>query len=112
MYTGRVGIFFGNKSTSSLKNFSSSLSYPDGLESKLSIEVKPAATTIDGGAQVQQVLNVECKNVYVEPPRLEIRFRLVCVFCSLYIMCIVNNSYLSFLACMGCLGECTLLKDM
>lgn len=85
IHTGRVGIFFGNKSTSPLKNFSSSLSYPDDLESKLSIEVKPVASTIDGGAQVQQVLNVECKNVYVEPPRLEIRFKSVCV-CFLLIV--------------------------
>ena len=42
---------------------------------QLSIQVKPMSTVIDAGAQVQQVLNVECKNVFVEAPLLEINFR-------------------------------------
>ena len=41
----------------------------------LSVQMKPIGPSIDAGAQVQQVLNIECKTVFFEPPLLNIMFR-------------------------------------
>ena len=75
IYTGRIGVFFGNKSTSPLKNFSSSLTLPGDLASCLSVVAKPIATCIEVGAQVQQVIDATALNVYTEVPCLVITFK-------------------------------------
>ncbi len=74
-YTGRIGVFFGNKSTSPLKNFSSALTLPGDLASSLGVVAKPIATSIEGGAQVQQVIDATALNIYTEAPRLVITFK-------------------------------------
>ncbi|XP_064399538.1 AP-2 complex subunit alpha-2-like [Halichondria panicea] len=73
---GRIGVFFGNKSTSPLKNFSSALTLPGDLASSLGVVAKPIATSIEGGAQVQQVIDATALNIYTEAPRLAITFNL------------------------------------
>ena len=49
-HTGRIGVFFGNKSATSLKNFSSNVSLVGSLEESLNIQTKPIDSTIENGA--------------------------------------------------------------
>ena len=72
---GRIGVFYGNKSSTSLTNFSSTVSLPSQLEECLNIQTKPIDSTIENGAQVQQVINVECKTPFFEAPLLNVHFR-------------------------------------
>ncbi|KAI4905326.1 hypothetical protein NFI96_001769 [Prochilodus magdalenae] len=41
----------------------------------LSVHTKAADPVVDGGAQLQQILNIECLSVFVEAPVLDIHFR-------------------------------------
>ena len=47
----------------------------------LNVQIKPISTCVEGGAQVQQIINVECRGVFFEPLLLDIKFQSVC---SLY----------------------------
>ena len=47
------------------KGFSSSIGSPGDLASKLVVQVKPVDTTVDAGAQIQQLVNVECVDEFV-----------------------------------------------
>ncbi|XP_019861669.1 PREDICTED: AP-2 complex subunit alpha-2-like [Amphimedon queenslandica] len=71
---GRIGIFFGNKSNSSLVNFSTEITTPSESASGLTIESKPVPQTIDAGAQVQQIINAECLGVFLEAPLMKVSF--------------------------------------
>uniref|UniRef100_A0A8B9HKL3 Clathrin adaptor alpha/beta/gamma-adaptin appendage Ig-like subdomain domain-containing protein n=1 Tax=Astyanax mexicanus TaxID=7994 RepID=A0A8B9HKL3_ASTMX len=62
---GRMYIFYGNKTSTQFLNFSSSLN----------IHMKAADPVLDGGAQLQQILNIECISDFVEAPVLNIQFR-------------------------------------
>ncbi|KAK1335359.1 hypothetical protein QTO34_003145 [Cnephaeus nilssonii] len=53
---GRMFIFYGNKTSTHL-------------------QTKPVDPTVDGGAQVQQVVNIECVSDFTEAPVLNIQFR-------------------------------------
>lgn len=75
---GRVGIFYGNKTTFQLQSFLPNISTPGELANKLNIQVKPVETVIDVGAQVQQLLNIECIEEFIELPLLVIQF----VYCG------------------------------
>ena len=39
------------------------------------MQTKRVASQVDGGAQVQQVLNIECLRDFLTPPLLSVRFR-------------------------------------
>uniref|UniRef100_A0A8B9HUT9 Clathrin adaptor alpha/beta/gamma-adaptin appendage Ig-like subdomain domain-containing protein n=1 Tax=Astyanax mexicanus TaxID=7994 RepID=A0A8B9HUT9_ASTMX len=65
---GRMYIFYGNKTSTQFLNFSSSFS-------QLNIHMKAADPVLDGGAQLQQILNIECISDFVEAPVLNIQFR-------------------------------------
>lgn len=41
------------------------------------MQTKRVAAQVDGGAQVQQVLNIECLRDFLAPPFLSVRFRCV-----------------------------------
>lgn len=41
----------------------------------LSLQTKPVDPTVDGGAQVQQAVNIECVSDFTEAPVLNIQFR-------------------------------------
>jgi len=47
------------------KGFSSSIGSPGDLASKVVVQVKPVDTTVDAGAQIQQLVNVECVDEFV-----------------------------------------------
>ncbi|CAG2066017.1 unnamed protein product, partial [Timema podura] len=57
---GRLGLFYGNKTSFALQNFAPTISCPDSLVSKLNVQVKPVEPVLEAGAQIQQMINVEC----------------------------------------------------
>uniref|UniRef100_A0A8C8CD57 AP-2 complex subunit alpha n=1 Tax=Oncorhynchus tshawytscha TaxID=74940 RepID=A0A8C8CD57_ONCTS len=65
--TGRMYVFFGNKTSTQFMNFAASVVCQDALQ--------PADPTVDGGAQLQQILNIECVSDFVDAPVLNIQFR-------------------------------------
>lgn len=71
---GRLGLFYGNKTSAALQNFVPNVSYIDDQASKLSIQMKPVETVIEAGAQIQQLLNAECIDDYTDAPNMVISF--------------------------------------
>ena len=47
----------------------------DHRRAQLAVQTKRVAAQVDGGAQVQQVLNIECLRDFLTPPLLSVRFR-------------------------------------
>ncbi|XP_069480110.1 AP-2 complex subunit alpha-2 isoform X2 [Ambystoma mexicanum] len=72
---GRMLIFYGNKTSTQFLNFNPTLICSDDLQSNLNLQTKPVDPTVDGGAQVQQVVNIECISDFSEAPILNIQFR-------------------------------------
>uniref|UniRef100_A0A8C4T9R1 AP-2 complex subunit alpha n=1 Tax=Erpetoichthys calabaricus TaxID=27687 RepID=A0A8C4T9R1_ERPCA len=72
---GRMYVFYGNKTSTQFLSFSSNVICQDGLKSQLNIQTKPVDPTVEGGAQVQQILNIECVSDFTEAPVLNIQFR-------------------------------------
>uniref|UniRef100_A0A2K6FLL3 AP-2 complex subunit alpha n=1 Tax=Propithecus coquereli TaxID=379532 RepID=A0A2K6FLL3_PROCO len=78
---GRMFIFYGNKTSTQFLNFTPTLICPDDLQSHILGPsphrhiTKPVDPTVDGGAQVQQVVNIECVSDFTEAPVLNIQFR-------------------------------------
>lgn len=82
---GRIALYFGNKTSFALqvlnfvyfpslffkprdfilKGFSSSVGTPGDLAAKLILQVKPVDVTVDAGAQIQQLVNVECVDEFL-----------------------------------------------
>ncbi|KYO31293.1 hypothetical protein Y1Q_0006455 [Alligator mississippiensis] len=58
---GRMFIFYGNKTSTQFLNFTPT--------------TKPVDPIVDGGAQVQQVVNIECISDFMDAPILNIQFR-------------------------------------
>ena len=67
-------MFYGNKSIT-LQNFSTTLRMSDELKDCMMVDIKPVPTVIEGGAQKQQLIDVECKNIFFDAPKLEITFK-------------------------------------
>ncbi|XP_030232039.1 LOW QUALITY PROTEIN: AP-2 complex subunit alpha-2 [Gadus morhua] len=72
---GRMYLFYGNKTSVQFASFSTTVSYPGELQSQLNVQTKPVEPLVEGGAQVQQVLNIECITDFSEAPQLNIKFR-------------------------------------
>uniref|UniRef100_A0A3Q3X559 AP-2 complex subunit alpha n=1 Tax=Mola mola TaxID=94237 RepID=A0A3Q3X559_MOLML len=62
---GRMYVFFGNKTSTQFLSFSASLN----------VHAKTVEPIIEGGAQVQQILNIECISDFTDAPLLSIQFR-------------------------------------
>ncbi|XP_039257424.2 AP-2 complex subunit alpha-2-like isoform X4 [Styela clava] len=74
-HLGRLGLFFGNKTPSQLMNFQAAISLPPESQGKMNIVVgKEAPNVVDGGAQVQQMLNIECLDDFTECPIITINY--------------------------------------
>uniref|UniRef100_A0A8B9FGQ5 AP-2 complex subunit alpha n=1 Tax=Amazona collaria TaxID=241587 RepID=A0A8B9FGQ5_9PSIT len=71
---GRMFIFYGNKTSTQFLNFTPTVICSDDLQSSLNLQTKPVDPTVDGGAQVQQVVNIECVSDFMEAPILNIQF--------------------------------------
>ncbi|XP_018619932.1 AP-2 complex subunit alpha-2 isoform X1 [Scleropages formosus] len=72
---GRMYLFYGNKTSVQFVNFTSTVSCPGDLQSQLNVQTKPVDPLVEGGAQLQQVLNIECLSDFSDAPLLNIRFR-------------------------------------
>uniref|UniRef100_A0A3P9J7Z0 AP-2 complex subunit alpha n=1 Tax=Oryzias latipes TaxID=8090 RepID=A0A3P9J7Z0_ORYLA len=72
--TGRMYLFYGNKTSVQFASFTTTVSYP-GDRSQLNVQSKPVEPLVEGGAQIQQVLNIECLTDFSEAPLLNIKFR-------------------------------------
>ncbi|KAB1273309.1 AP-2 complex subunit alpha-1 [Camelus dromedarius] len=91
---GRMYLFYGNKTSVQFQNFSPTVVHPGDLQThilstwssplaparplqraQLAVQTKRVASQVDGGAQVQQVLNIECLRDFLTPPHLSVRFR-------------------------------------
>ncbi|VDP17154.1 unnamed protein product [Soboliphyme baturini] len=70
----RMGIFFGNKSTSPLLSFTPQVSCPGVLSTQIVLQAKQVDPFVDAGAQVQQLINVECVAEFYACPVLNVRF--------------------------------------
>uniref|UniRef100_A0AAX7SPB1 AP-2 complex subunit alpha n=1 Tax=Astatotilapia calliptera TaxID=8154 RepID=A0AAX7SPB1_ASTCA len=67
---GRMYVFYGNKTSTQFLSFSSSVSSSD-----LNVHSKAVDPVIEGGAQMQQILNIECVSDFSDAPVLNIQFR-------------------------------------
>ncbi|CAJ1048577.1 AP-2 complex subunit alpha-2 isoform X2 [Xyrichtys novacula] len=83
---GRMYVFFGNKTSTQFLSFSSSVASQDSLKAhilsatcvlspQLNVHAKTVDPIIEGGAQVQQILNIECVSDFTDAPVLTIQFR-------------------------------------
>lgn len=61
---GRIGLFYGNKTQSTLSNFQPQLSWSDENQLKLAVQMKSVDPTLEAGAQIQQMINAECIDDY------------------------------------------------
>ncbi|XP_014275027.1 AP-2 complex subunit alpha isoform X1 [Halyomorpha halys] len=71
---GRLGLFYGNKTSFPLQGFTASLLNPNEWVTKLSLQIKPVEPVLDAGAQIQQMVNVECVEDYTDAPSMNISF--------------------------------------
>ncbi|XP_066464015.1 AP-2 complex subunit alpha-1 isoform X2 [Eleutherodactylus coqui] len=72
---GRMYLFYGNKTSVQFQSFTPTVSYPGDLQTQLNIQTKPVDPMVEGGAQVQQVLNIECLTDFDDAPLINIKFR-------------------------------------
>uniref|UniRef100_A0A6I8RH99 AP-2 complex subunit alpha n=1 Tax=Xenopus tropicalis TaxID=8364 RepID=A0A6I8RH99_XENTR len=75
---GRMYLFYGNKTSVQFQSFTPTVNYPGELQSHIlcvNIQTKPVDPVVEGGAQVQQVLNIECLSDFDEAPLINIKFR-------------------------------------
>uniref|UniRef100_A0A8C7S0X7 AP-2 complex subunit alpha n=1 Tax=Oncorhynchus mykiss TaxID=8022 RepID=A0A8C7S0X7_ONCMY len=68
---GRMYLFYGNKTSVQFVSFSTIVSCPGELQSHI-LQLEPL---VEGGAQVQQVINIECLTDFIDAPLLNIKFR-------------------------------------
>ncbi|KAJ0001919.1 hypothetical protein NQD34_001715 [Periophthalmus magnuspinnatus] len=69
---GRMYVFYGNKTSTQFISFTSSAltSVP-----QLIVHAKAVEPVIEGGAQMQQIFNIECVSDFTDAPVLNIQFR-------------------------------------
>eukprot|EP00058_Branchiostoma_floridae_P012082 XP_002597570.1 hypothetical protein BRAFLDRAFT_266276 [Branchiostoma floridae] len=70
---GRLGLFYGNKTSYPFQFFTPTFLLNPGAP--MNVQTKPLdVNTVEGGAQVQQIINVECIADFVDAPILSIKF--------------------------------------
>ncbi|XP_028311612.1 AP-2 complex subunit alpha-2 isoform X1 [Gouania willdenowi] len=72
---GRMYLFYGNKTSVQFASFTTTVSCPGELQTQLNVQTKPVEPLVEGGAQIQQVLNIECLTDFIDAPLLNIKFR-------------------------------------
>ncbi|XP_032394183.1 AP-2 complex subunit alpha-2 isoform X3 [Etheostoma spectabile] len=72
---GRMYLFYGNKTSVQFASFTTTVNCPGELQSQLNVQTKAVEPLVEGGAQIQQVLNIECLTDFSEAPLLNIKFR-------------------------------------
>ncbi|XP_051905900.1 AP-2 complex subunit alpha-2 isoform X3 [Hippocampus zosterae] len=72
---GRMYLFYGNKTSVQFASFATTVSCAGELQPQLNVQTKPVEPLVEGGAQIQQVLNIECLTDFSDAPLLNIKFR-------------------------------------
>ncbi|XP_054260893.1 AP-2 complex subunit alpha-like [Macrosteles quadrilineatus] len=71
---GRLGLFYGNKTSFPLQSFSATLQNPGEWVNKLNIQVRAVEPVLEAGAQIQQMVNAECIEDYTDSPSMIVAF--------------------------------------
>ena len=71
---GRIILFYGNKTTFPFMAFVSDTHCTDQLANQINLQMKPVDTTIEGGAQKQQMINIECVSDFEGVPDLILQY--------------------------------------
>ncbi|XP_078346007.1 AP-2 complex subunit alpha-2-like [Oculina patagonica] len=71
---GALGIFYGNKTSSQFVAFTSTLHMPGDLNTRLKVDSKSPPNVVEGGAQVKQMVNVECLMDFNDRPLIDLQF--------------------------------------
>lgn len=58
----------------SVQGFTATLHVPPELTGKLNVQAKPVEPVVERGAQIQQLVNAECVEDYVDSPSMNIAF--------------------------------------
>ncbi len=66
----RLALFYGNKTSSPFLSFQPVVTNPPESVQALQLQVKSVDSTVEAGAQFQQMVNVECVSDFVEQPDL------------------------------------------
>lgn len=75
---GRLGLFYGNKTQVPLVNFQPVLQWSAEEALKLNVQIKAVDSTLDAGAQIQQMITAECIDSYSgEPSRRSLLYQLL-----------------------------------
>lgn len=61
---GRLGLFYGNKTQVPLINSQPVLQWSSEEAKKLNVQIKAVDSTLDAGAQIQQMITAECVDSY------------------------------------------------
>ncbi|KAG9033687.1 hypothetical protein FRB95_014476 [Tulasnella sp. JGI-2019a] len=72
-HLGRLALYFGNKLSTPLTSFSASIEVADPEALSISFAKMPPST-VTPRLQTQQIINVECKNIFTTPPILKISY--------------------------------------
>jgi len=70
----RLALFYGNKTNHPFMNFQPNVSASPALSMAILLQVKQVDSTVEAGAQFQQMVNVECVNDFDEQPDLNLTF--------------------------------------
>lgn len=70
---GRLALYFGNKITASLDAFTVTVESFEPAALNVTLPKIPAST-LAGTTQVQQIVEVECRDIFTEPPLLRISY--------------------------------------
>jgi len=71
----RLALFFGNKTNLPFLSFQSHVTCSPELATQIMLQVKDVDSTIEAGAQFQQMVNVECVTDFYQQPDLAITFQ-------------------------------------
>ena len=69
----RLALFYGNKTANPFINFQPIVTCSPELQRSLSIQVKTVDSTVEAGAQFQQMVNLECVEDFTLLPDLNVR---------------------------------------
>jgi len=70
----RLAIFYGNKTSFPFLNFQPNVTLNPELNSSLVLQVKTVDSTVEAGAQFQQMVNIECTTDFTAQPDLNVNF--------------------------------------
>ncbi|XP_050314814.1 AP-2 complex subunit alpha isoform X2 [Anthonomus grandis grandis] len=71
---GRLGLFYGNKTSHPLQNFVPTLMWTEEQNAKLNVQMKAVEPVLEAGAQIQQMINAECIDDFTDTPSISVSF--------------------------------------